>query len=74
MESGVGQGCPASAIMFVDGGNPLLMALEAFTADGEFEAVSAYADDIAAVLNSTKKDYCTSPNIYGLSTSGHIAF
>ena len=51
LESGVGQGCPAAAVLFVVGINPLLVALEKRIEKANGEALSAYADDIAVVFS-----------------------
>ncbi len=50
MESGVGQGYPAAAVLYVVGINPLLVALDKLIAKEKGETLSAYADDIAIVL------------------------
>ena len=51
MNSGVGQGCTAAAVLFVVGINPLLTALEKHIDRARSESLSACADDVAIVVS-----------------------
>ena len=55
LDAGVGQGCPAAAVLFVAGIDPLLVALQKQLDTGAGETLSAYADDIALVVTESFK-------------------
>ena len=55
MHSGVGQGCPAAAVLFLVGMTPLLVLLGQVVSGVCGEVLPAYADDIAMVLTDATR-------------------